>query len=289
MSATELYLVEQLTQAVLAAKKHLPAGAEFDALKWSTAGVVIDNRLRLSTLTRRIDPKLRRQAQEVFVRVHQATCPKARLVVHNDGDVGALWAAQFLGARDVLYLGPGSSTAGGYISDLQLTDWVNEVAFVPVDLSAEAPLDDWVFLRGLLHSLFSQRVLAHPGKKWRAAVQHFLDLHGDQRPLDQVPLPERLKALQAAMEKDDPTAIEAYRTIGIYLGYTILLFAQIYPRFDLVCALGRVIKGKGGEIILATAAEVIRAEDWLLAQRLQIKTAPEDKKEIGQAEAAAAM
>ena len=65
-------------------------------------------------------------------------------------------------------------------------------------------------------------------------------------------LPERLKEVQALMAKGDPRAAKIYETIGVYLGYAMAHYADFYD-FRHVLILGRVTTGQGGEIVLDKA------------------------------------
>lgn len=60
-----------------------------------------------------------------------------------DGDVTALAGAMDLDDNSVLGIAMGTSEAGGYVDpDGNITGWLNELAFVPVDYSKEAMVDE---------------------------------------------------------------------------------------------------------------------------------------------------
>ena len=67
----------------------------------------------------------------------------------NDGEVTALAGSQMAGAGAFLGIALGSSQAAGYVTrERTLTTWLDELAFVPVDDAADAPLDEWSGDRG---------------------------------------------------------------------------------------------------------------------------------------------
>ena len=65
------------------------------------------------------------------------------LTVCNDGDVTALAGSMSLGTASVLGVALGTREAGGYVDARgNITGWLNELAFVPVDLQPGAPADE---------------------------------------------------------------------------------------------------------------------------------------------------
>merc|ERR1712070_1108079 len=98
-----------------------------------------------------------------------------------------------------------------------------------------------------------------------------------------------LKLIQAAM-KDEEGKVEArkiYETVGVYLGYGLAQYCEFY-KIDHVMILGRVSKGAGGDLMLATAAEVLEKEFPDLP-KIQFHTADDHFKAVGQCIAAAAL
>ena len=100
--------------------------------------------------------------------------------------------------------------------------------------------------------------------------------------------PEKLVEVQKAMEAGDDRAAAIYRTLGCYLGYAIPQFARFYDIRNLLL-LGRVLTGKGGELIIEKAEEVLRDEFPELAQKISLNTPDEKLKRHGQAIAAASL
>ena len=154
--------------------------------------------------------------------------------VANDGEVAALAGSMSLGDNAVLGISMGTSQAGGYVRPGgDITPWLNELSFAPVDYRTEAPTDEWSGDAGCGVQYFSQQ-----------AVSRLADLAGFRLPAD-MPAPERLVAVQEAMASGDPRAEQLYDTIGSYLGYSIGHYADFY-HLRHVLVMGRVTSGTGG-------------------------------------------
>ena len=122
-----------------------------------------------------------------------------------------------LGENAILGIALGTSTAAGYVTpDGNITSWLNELAFVPVDYNPGAPVDEWSGDYGVGSQYFSQQCV---GRLMPAAGI-------DARPA--MPLPERLKLVQALDAEGDDRARKIYETIGTYLGYGVAHFASFY-------------------------------------------------------------
>ncbi len=77
--------------------------------------------------------------------------------VANDGDVTALAGAMDLNDNAVLGVAMGTSEAGGYVDPQgNITGWLNELAFVPVDYCKDAMVDEWSGDYGCGVKYFSQ-------------------------------------------------------------------------------------------------------------------------------------
>ena len=226
---------------------HLP-GNKVDAIGGSSAGVIVDNELRVAGLIKGIkDPEQYKLAQRLFKRLKADY--GVPMDVANDGDVSALVGRLALGKKGIIGLAMGTSEAVGYIDNSEkgvLTGRISELAFAPVDLNKDAAVDPWSGDAGVGALYFSQQAVNKLG-----LAAGF--------PFKEETLPLRLKEVQAAMEKDDPTALKIYEAIGIYLGYSLPWYAEFYDYHSLML-LGRVSSGKGGDLILATAKKVLAAE-----------------------------
>ena len=79
------------------------------------------------------------------------------LEVANDGDVTALAGAMSLEEGNLLGIAMGTSEAGGYVDEhMNITGWLNELAFAPVDFNTEAMVDEWSGDYGCGVKYFSQ-------------------------------------------------------------------------------------------------------------------------------------
>jgi len=100
---------------------------------------------------------------------------------------------------------------------------------------------------------------------------------------------ECLKLVQAAMKdsKQEEKVSLLYKTIGVYLGYALAQYAEFY-KIDHLMILGRVTKGTGGDVMLKAAREVLETE-FPECKHLQLHTADDHFKAVGQCIAAASL
>jgi predicted NBD/HSP70 family sugar kinase len=182
-----------------------------------------------------------------------------------------------LRSNAVLGISLGTSTAAGYVTpDGNITPWLNELAFVPVDYRPGAPADEWSGDPGVGAQYFSQQ-----------AVSRLLPAAGIALPAE-MPMAERLVEVQSLMARGDARALRIYQAIGVYLGYGIAHFADFYA-IENVLVLGRVTSGSGGDTIVETASRVLKDEFPALAERIRLHTPDEKEKRHGQAIAAASL
>ena len=256
------------------AAQHLP---HVDAIGGSAAGVYVANQVRFASLFRGVAPDaFEKRVRNMFIDLKRAWNGVPFDVV-NDGDVTALLGSMSLPRGAVLGVALGTSTAGGYVTaDGQITPWLNEIAFVPVDYRADAPRDEWSGDHGCVVQYLSQQ-----------AVGRLLGPAQIEVP-PSMPLPARLKHLQALMQLGDRRAVNVYLTLGAYLGYALAHLANVYD-FGHVLVLGRVTSGPGGAIMIDTAKEVLRADFPELAPRVDLQMPGEKEKRHGQAMAAASL
>ena len=257
------------------AAAHLP---HVDAIGGSAAGVYVDNRVRFSSLFRGVAPEaFDGRVRDMFLELKRVWHGVPFEVV-NDGEVTALLGS--MSTRDgggVLGVALGTSTAGGYVTGAaRITSWLNEIAFVPIDLRPDAPRDEWSGDYGCCAQYLSQQ-----------AVGRLLGpAHIDVSP--SLPLPARLREVQALMLASDPRAKDIYLTLGAYLGYALGHLANVYD-FRHVLVLGRVTSGPGGSILLDQAREVLRVDFADLATRVDLQMPGENDRRHGQAIAAASL
>lgn len=89
------------------------------------------------------------------------------------------------------------------------------------------------------------------------------------------------------MADNDPTARKIYEDIGVYLGYTVAYYSEFYKIKHLLL-LGRVTSGKGGDIIIEKAKEVLKAEFPEYAD-IDVSMPDESNRRVGQSIAAASL
>jgi hypothetical protein len=197
--------------------------------------------------------------------------------VINDGDVTALAGAMSLGKPGMLGIAMGSSEAVGYLNPQgRITGWLNELAFAPVDFNPQAAVDEWSGDAGVGALYFSQQ-----------AVNKLAPAAGFSFP-PEMGLPERLVEVQKKADAGAPDALAIFETIGVYLGYTLPWYAEFYDVSD-VLILGRVTSGRGGELIMSQAREVLSGQFLELASRINIHVPDEKSRRVGQAVAAASL
>ena len=106
--------------------------------------------------------------------------------------------------------------------------------------------------------------------------------------ISDLPFAEQLVKVQEAMAAGDERAAKIYETIGTYFGYGIAHYSDFYDIENLLI-LGRVTSGKGGELILEKAKEVLDGEFPELGESISMSTPDEKMKRHGQAVAAASL
>jgi predicted NBD/HSP70 family sugar kinase len=265
---------DQIMDLLKQAAAHLP---RVDAIGGSAAGVYVNNRVKVASLFRGVPTTLfDSQVKDLFLQMRKAWDGIPFEVV-NDGEVTALAGSMAIGDNAVLGVAMGSSQAAGYVTpEGNITSWLNELAFAPIDANPQAPVDEWSGDQGCGAQYFSQQ-----------AVGRLLLPAGIQTD-PTLPLPEKLKHVQELMTRHDPRARQIYETIGAYLGYGLAHYADFY-QFRNVLILGRVMTGAGGDIILQWARRVLELDFPELAARIKFHTPDEKEKRHGQAMAAASL
>ncbi len=99
-------------------------------------------------------------------------------------------------------------------------------------------------------------------------------------------LPERLKTVQAAVEKGDARAVRVFVEIGRFLAHAIPWYHEFYDYSNMM-VLGRVTSGLGGELILETARTLLKDvyPEW--AEKIDVFMPDETARRLGQSVAAA--
>ena len=268
------YHIDGVHDTIKRAAAHLP---RIDAIGGSAAGVYVNNEVRIASLFRGVAPAdFEAHVRRLFFDLKERW-DNVPFEVVNDGEVTALAGSMAMGENSVLGLSMGTSQAVGYVTDEgSITPWLNELAFAPVDYRPDAPTDEWSGDIGCGVQYFSQQAVA------RLAPAAGIDLPPD------MPFPEQLVQVQQLMAQGDERAAKIYRTIGVYLGYSIVHYADFYDIRKMLL-LGRVTSGDGGDLIIAEARRVLNTLFPELGAQVEIRTPNEQDKRHGQAVAAASL
>jgi predicted NBD/HSP70 family sugar kinase len=266
------YHYREIMASLSAAAEKMP---RVDAVGGSAAGIYIDNRVRIASLFRGIPKEKYERVRNLFLRIRDELGVPLEIV--NDGDVTALAGSMSLEDNGVLGIAMGSSEAGGYV-DLHgnITGWLNELAFAPVDFNPQAPTDEWSGDRGVGSQYFSQQCV------FRLAPKAGINLPAG------VPDAEKLVYVQELLAAGHEGAKKIWGSIGCYLGYSLAHYADFY-QLKHVLVLGRCTSGIGGKIILEGALEVLRTQFPELAEEVNIQLPDEKSRRVGQAIAAASL
>lgn len=266
------YHYQHIMEAIRLAASKMP---RVDAVGGSAAGIYINNRVMVASLFRGVPKERYEEVRNLFLRIQSEL--GVPLEVVNDGDVTALAGAMSLDDGAVLGIAMGSSEAAGYV-DRQgnLTGWLNELAFAPIDYQPDAPRDEWSGDSGVGAMYFSQQCVFRLAPKAGIQIPEGLT---DA---------ERLKFVQEKLEAGHEGARQIWRTIGVYLGYGLAHYADFYD-LKHVLILGRVTSGSGGELILEGAKQVLGDEFPEVAASVQVQLPDEKSRRVGQSIAAASL
>ena len=266
------YHYNEILTAMKTAASKMP---RVDAIGVSSAGVYVDNKIMVASLFLKVD----KQKHGDYVKnmyINVAKEMGAPLEVANDGDVTALAGSIDLNDNKVLGIAMGTSEAVGYINaDGCINGWLSELAFAPVDFNADAMQDEWSGDFGVGCKYFSQD-----------AVIKLAEAGGFKFEEGLTPA-QKLKVIQALMEKDDPLAMQIFEDIGIYLAHTIPFYSKFYE-IKHVLLLGRVMGGKGGNLVLDTCKKVL-CEEYPEFASINITLPDESNRRVGQSIAAASL
>jgi predicted NBD/HSP70 family sugar kinase len=266
------YHYAEVRKALETAAAHLP---RLDAIGGSSAGVWVNNRPMIASLFRSIPRERFAEVRSMFIRLGEEF--GVPFTVVNDGEVTALAGSMSLEDNGVLGIALGSSEAGGYVTmDGAITGWLNELAFAPVDYNPDAPADEWSCDKGVGALYFSQQCV------FRLAAAAGIALPEGGTDAD------RLKAAQEALAAGHEGAEAIWKTMGVYLGYGIAHYADFYE-LKHVLVLGRCTSGRGGDLLVDGARQVLRAEFPHLAECLNVMLPDEKARRVGQSIAAASL
>merc|ERR1712185_38478 len=231
---------------------------------------------------------------DIFKRIAKEVAGDVPLKVINDGEVTALAAVQKNEKGNVMGISMGSSEGGGYANaDGNLMGWINELCYIKLDMNPRAPTDPWTkgAHRGISHMYLGQRGATKLAPK--AGIELAPEMkypHKEMCTIKHENHAQCLKMIQEAMKdpEQEPKVRQIYETVGVYLGYGLGQYCEFY-KIDHVMILGRVSRGKGGDIMLDTAKRVLTEEFPGECEHIQFHTADDHFKAVGQCIAAAAL
>lgn len=268
------YHYDGILDAMKTAASHMP---RVDAIGVSSAGVYIDNKIMVASLFLKVsDEDFEKKVKNMYLDVAKEI-GDIPVEVANDGDVTALAGAMDLNDNCVLGVAMGTSEAAGYVdAEGNITGWLNELAFVPVDYCKDAMVDEWSGDYGCGVKYFSQDSVI------KLAPAAGIELDESLSPA------EKLKVVQKLMEEGDERAAKIYDTIGVYFGNAIAYYSMFYD-IKHVIIMGRVTSGEGGTILLSRANEVLEKEYPELAKKVSLHIPDEKSRRVGQSVAAASL
>ena len=269
------YHYQGILDAMKTAASKMP---RVDAIGISSAGVYVDNRIMVASLFLKVsDEDFDKKVKNMYIDVCKEIGADIPVEVANDGDVTALAGAMNLDDDSVLGVAMGTSEAVGYVDPQgNITGWLNELAFAPVDYCKDAMVDEWSGDYGCGVKYFSQDGVI------KLAPFAGIELDENLSPA------EKLKVVQGLMKEGDERAAAIYDTIGAYFGYAIAFYAEFYDMKH-VLIMGRVTSGDGGALLLERAQEVLDVEFPELAKKIQLHIPDEKARRVGQSVAAASL
>ena len=267
------YHYQGILEAMKTAASKMP---RVDAIGVSSAGVYVDNRIMVASLFIKVsDEDFEKKVKTMYLDVAKEIGENIPIEVANDGDVTALAGAMDLNDNKVLGIAMGTSEAAGYVDgNGNITGWLNELAFVPIDFCKDAIVDPWAGDYGTGAMYFCQEGVI------KLSPAAGIELDPALSPA------EKLKVVQGLMAKGDERAAKIYETLGVYFGYSIAYYAMFYDIKHLII-MGRATSGDGGTILLDNAKKVLAEEYPELDINLYI---PDEKsRRVGQSVAAASL
>ena len=267
------YQYNEILTAFRTAASKMP---RVDAIGVSSAGTFIGNAPMVASLFIKVPRSEWDKVKTIYDRAAKEI-GDVPIVVANDGDVSALAGAMGLGVGNIMGIAMGTSEAVGYVDkDKNVLGWINELAFAPVDLCENAMQDEWSTDFGVGCKYFSQDAVI------KLAPRNGIELDPALSPA------EKLKVVQKHMAEGDLRAADVFHDIGVYLAYTVVLYSHFY-NIEHLMLMGRVMSGKGGDIILDVCQKVLAAEHPELAKHCQVMLPDEKTRRVGQSVAAASL
>ena len=268
------YHYNEILQAMKTAASKMP---RVDAIGVSSAGTFVNNRTMAASLFIKVpDDLFEKKVKDIYLNVAKEL-GNVPIEVANDGDVTALAGSMSLNKNKVLGIAMGTAQAAGYIDHLgNITGWLNELSFVPVDFNVNSIVDEWSGDYGVGCKYFSQDSVIKLAKNAGIEIDENLSLA------------EKLVFVQDEVKKGNKKALEIFQNIGVYLGYA-LGFYDLFYDLESVLILGRVTSGAGGLQILKYAKKVLKSEFPELSKKIKLILPDEKSRRVGQSIAAASL
>jgi predicted NBD/HSP70 family sugar kinase len=268
------YHYQEILKAMKTAAEKMP---RVDAIGVSSAGTFVNNRAMAASLFIKVpDDLFDKQVKDIYLNIAKEL-GDVPIEVANDGDVTALAGSMSLNKNKVLGIAMGTAQAAGYIDDLgNITGWLNELSFVPVDFNQESIVDEWSMDYGVGCKYFSQDSVIKLAKNAGIEIDENLTLA------------EKLVYIQELVRKGDNKALEIFQNIGVYLGYS-LGFYDLFYDMENILILGRVTSGMGGIEIVKYAKKVLKKVFPDLAKKVKLILPDEKSRRVGQSIAAASL
>ncbi len=247
-----------------------------DAIGGSAAGIIINNRARIASLFRGVPKDIfDERVGGLYPRIAREWGVPFEVI--NDGEVTALAGSMSLGVNAILGIALGSSEAGGYVNrDGNVTKWLDELAFAPIDYAPGAPADEWSGDLGCGAQYLSQQAV------FRLAPAAGITIDQSLSAADQ------LEFVHDLHSKGDARARLIFETIGVYLGYAVAHYRTYYD-LSHVLILGRVTSGEAGNVIMKRCREVLDTEFPEMAKTVSVNLPDEKARRVGQSVAAASL
>jgi len=267
------YHYNGILTAMKEAQKHLPS---VDAIGISSAGLIANNRVLAAQLFGLVPKELfNSRIRDIYKQVVNEIGEGIPYAVVNDGDVAALVGSISMGRKNLLSLALGTSFIGGFVDkDGNLSNWISELAFAPVDASPDAAMDTWTEDIGVGVHYFCQEAVI------KLAPAAGISLDDYETPA------KKLTRAQELLGEGHEGAAAIFRSIGSYLGHTVPYYYSIY-KAETFLLLGRVVSGRGGDIIQETATRILK-EDYPDIP-VEIMLPDEKTRRMGQSVAAASL
>ena len=239
-----------------------------DAIGVSTAGIIMNDEVAQSNLFIKVPAnETKEHVRSIFKDIALKEFGGVPIKVSNDGDVTALGGEMLYGKDRLLGIAMGTSEAAGYSLNHSFNGWINELGKVPMNYSENAASHYATGIKGAGSEYLSQKGII------RLAKLAGYEFEGT--------LAEQLVAIQKA---NDGCLDKAYEDMGTYLGDAIALYSKFLD-LKSVLLLGRVMSGRGGDVLIKKAKEVLK----VYGKDIEILSADENFKRLGQSYIAAAL